>query len=294
MNEAYFHTTNAAEAILRDGFRDGTGNYGMSITLTGVFIANMPVSVNEGAIGDQVLEVVLPDGTDLDDFEIVEEGKDYREWCVPADLINSQAAVRLLNEDEAEQAWFVQLLGPDNEAHRKLWRRARNLNDLGVFTALWLEGDITHLPAYHGAAPDPETVPLIGRLAAYNRAGLVTTCSQPGEPLEEGRGQRAWISGFCNEPTLDKIRAACLGTDLIVIYTPPYCESSTQVVVTINDHAECTWAGGALDEATIEQFYGQDCPNAIDALSEAWQVDIIDPRWGRNDLLWDRLTQALT
>lgn len=100
----YFHTTDAAERILGEGFRDGSGTYLMTtIVLTGVFIADMPVNVNEGAIGDQVLEVVLPDDTDLDDFELVEEGKPYREWCVPAELINRLGTVRLLADDEVEQ-----------------------------------------------------------------------------------------------------------------------------------------------------------------------------------------------
>lgn len=289
MPETYFHTTDSAETILRDGFRDGTGNYGMNITLTGVFIANMPVGANEGAVGDQVLKVALPDDIDLDDFEIVEHGKGYREWCVPAELINSQGVVCLLSEEEAEQIWLSHSLGRNIDGGRSRWRFARTLRDLGIFTALWLEGDITHLPAYYGDAPDPETTPLIGHLAAYNRAGFLTTDSQPGQPLQDGHGQRAWVSGFSDEGTCDKIRAACLGTDLIVIYTPPNCGNATQIVVTIDDHAEHTWAGGSLDEANIEHHYRQDCPLALDALKSAWQIDVIDPVWGRNDLLWATL-----
>lgn len=175
---------------------------------------------------------------------------------------------------------------------RSLWHTARTLEDLGNLTAQWLEGAITHLPAYYGDAPDEETQTLIPHLAAYNRAGFLTTDSQPGEPLEDGCGQRAWVSGFCTEDTCDKIRAACLGTDLIVIYTPPYCDNATQIVITIDDHAEFTWAGGTLDEANIEHYYGEDCPAALDALKSAWQIDVIDPVWGRNDLLWATLDTA--
>ena len=40
-------------------------------------------SINEGATGDGVLELTLPDDFDLDDYELIEEGKPYREWCVP-------------------------------------------------------------------------------------------------------------------------------------------------------------------------------------------------------------------
>jgi hypothetical protein len=46
----YFHTTDAADAILAGGFRDGTGNYGIvDVTLTGVFLADSPVDVNDGS-----------------------------------------------------------------------------------------------------------------------------------------------------------------------------------------------------------------------------------------------------
>ena len=93
----YFHTADAAYVILRDGFRDGTGNYMLvGFTLTGVFLANRPVDCNEGAQSDQVLAVELGDDVCLDEFELVEEGKPYREWCVPAEILNRYATVRLL------------------------------------------------------------------------------------------------------------------------------------------------------------------------------------------------------
>lgn len=85
-----YHTTDAAEAILRHGFRDSTGSYGLTIELTGVFLGDSPMDINEGAKGDQVLRVEFPDDVDLGDFELVEEHKPYREWCVPAALINAK------------------------------------------------------------------------------------------------------------------------------------------------------------------------------------------------------------
>lgn len=57
---AYFHTTAAAEVILCEGFRDATGSYLFAnFTLTGVFIADNPMTVNEGAEGDQVLSIEM-------------------------------------------------------------------------------------------------------------------------------------------------------------------------------------------------------------------------------------------
>ncbi|WP_131811902.1 hypothetical protein [Mycobacterium mantenii] len=99
-----YHTTDAAEAVLRDGFRDTTGSYMIvGLELTGIWLSNRPLDVNEGTKGDQVLRVKLPDDIDIGDFEVIEEGKPYREWCVPAELINARATVTLLSDHELDR-----------------------------------------------------------------------------------------------------------------------------------------------------------------------------------------------
>lgn len=45
------------------------------------------------------------DDVDLSEHAIVEEGMPQWEWCVPAELINRYASVRLLTEDEAATRW---------------------------------------------------------------------------------------------------------------------------------------------------------------------------------------------
>jgi hypothetical protein len=103
----YFHTTtaDAAESILAAGFRDGSGSYGFAtVELCGVFLADLPVDVNEGAKGDTVLAVDLPDDLDLSGFEIIEETPHvrWREWCVPAVVITAHGRVRRLSESEVD------------------------------------------------------------------------------------------------------------------------------------------------------------------------------------------------
>lgn len=94
MTVKLFHTTSAAEAILRDGFRDGVGPYGLVHgTLRGVFLSDRPLDLNEGAEGEDLLEVTLEENL-LGDYELVEKEKPYREWCVPADLLNRHASIR--------------------------------------------------------------------------------------------------------------------------------------------------------------------------------------------------------
>ena len=69
-----YHRTDAADDILRGGFREGEGNYMSDVTLRGVWLSDVPLDIHEGAGGDQVLEVELPDALAIE-HEVVEEGK---------------------------------------------------------------------------------------------------------------------------------------------------------------------------------------------------------------------------
>ena len=86
-----YHTTDAAEAIpILDGdapFHDDRYRLG-GLTLVGVIVSDRPLDANEGRPGEDVFEVTISDDLDLDEYEIVEEGKPYREWIVPAKVLN--------------------------------------------------------------------------------------------------------------------------------------------------------------------------------------------------------------
>lgn len=132
--------------------------------------------------------------------------------------------------------------------HQELWQHARTLTDLGSLTADWLEGTNSYLPAYGSDAdgnirPARETGPLIPHLARANRNGFVTVHSQPAVELTDGCGQRAFVGGFCAVHTVERIQAACLGTDLVVIATPPAWENPTRIAVSIVGGEDCTWVG---------------------------------------------------
>lgn len=171
------------------------------------------------------------------------------------------------------------------------WQQARTLAELGELTAQWLEGALAHQPMYLGG-PSPETLPLIPHLAAYNRAGFITGQSQPGIPFENGWVQRAWVHGFGGAETADKIESELLGTDLIVCTTPPGADNPTRICVTTNNGRAHT-IGGAMRAGYLAEQYREALPAALPALLNAWQIEVIDPRWGRNGLLWNRLDEAL-
>jgi len=107
-----FHVTTAraAAAILGEGFRDGNG-YGTAESFSGVWLADRPLDVNEGAQGDTVLAVrfAVPLSA-LADYEWIEQGKPYREWLVPANFIARHATVALFGGDDAEDERRVEQL----------------------------------------------------------------------------------------------------------------------------------------------------------------------------------------
>lgn len=102
-----YHRTPNPEAILREGFRDLRG----SMDLSGVWLSAVPLDIGEGAKGPTVLSIDIPE-EELVDFEVLEEGKPYREWCVPADLVNRFGPPAIHEDDfsgwtEAEIALYV-------------------------------------------------------------------------------------------------------------------------------------------------------------------------------------------
>lgn len=82
-----FHRTDAAAAILSDGFCDTSGSYGTSREHSGVWLSDTPLEVNDGVEGAGLLAVEIPED-EIADFEWVEEFKTYREWLVPAAIVN--------------------------------------------------------------------------------------------------------------------------------------------------------------------------------------------------------------
>jgi hypothetical protein len=96
-----FHRTTraAVDTIVTDGFRDGHGNYLTESQWSGVWLSDTPLDENEGANGDVLLEVTLDiPNEELADWEWVEEGKPYREWLIPAAVVNPGAKIREISE----------------------------------------------------------------------------------------------------------------------------------------------------------------------------------------------------
>jgi hypothetical protein len=87
-----YHVTSAANAsaIEREGFKDSRGLFLSEAEHAGVWVAGRALDVNElgGIVPEATFEVELEE-SEIAEFEWIEEGKPYREWLVPAAVLNS-------------------------------------------------------------------------------------------------------------------------------------------------------------------------------------------------------------
>lgn len=171
---------------------------------------------------------------------------------------------------------------------RSAWFDAHSLRDVGDVTARWLEGDVRSQTGYQvGAGPDPETTGLIPALAAANRAGFVTTGSQPGC---DGIGydgehwqQHAAVEGFADDATLARLQAAVEGTGLRLTFgkAPARRIDYSQSVDGM--------FGAVLSRRYIAAHYRECASDVVTELQEAWQVCAQDPGYGESTRLWEAL-----
>ena len=101
----FYHRTQSEKAakIIAEGFRDGDGDYMVEgHSFTGVWLSNVPLDSNEGADGDVLLLVTLNlNESELADYEWVEDDKPYREWLIPAALVNAHGQVVIAPDDHS-------------------------------------------------------------------------------------------------------------------------------------------------------------------------------------------------
>ena len=82
---------------MQGGVRNGRGTYLTSKVWDGVWLSDVPLDPSEGADGDDVLVVEMPENV-VEEYEWVEEGKTYREFLIPAEVVNGYPA-RFADDD---------------------------------------------------------------------------------------------------------------------------------------------------------------------------------------------------
>lgn len=96
-----YHRTRQSKAkvILLEGFKDSTGRYMTENLYTGVWFSSYPLGINEGAGGDVVLMLEIPEKI-FKEYEWVEDGKNYRESLIPASIVNKYGPPVVVDEDD--------------------------------------------------------------------------------------------------------------------------------------------------------------------------------------------------
>ena len=97
-----FHRTRtrSAAVILKEGFRDGQGRYLTDRMWSGVWVSDRPLDCYEGAEGDVLLALDIPEDV-FGEYEWGEEFKTYRESLIPAATLNRFGPPVIATEDDS-------------------------------------------------------------------------------------------------------------------------------------------------------------------------------------------------
>ena len=116
----FFHiTSNAnAEAILKEGFRDGTGHYLTDQEWTGVWVSTEPFDGYD-ADAKTLFTIEIPEDV-ISEFEWVQPGMRLREFLVPAALLNSYGPPAVTGDYDDDEI----VVNPDPEEDELLIERA--------------------------------------------------------------------------------------------------------------------------------------------------------------------------
>ncbi|NGO77742.1 hypothetical protein G6045_19050 [Streptomyces sp. YC504] len=181
----------------------------------------------------------------------------------------------------------------------RVWRKAHSFEDLSWLTVGWLEGALLSHPNGHHGGPDSETRPLMPVLCEAYRGGFLTEGSQPGE-LAEQEGtlwhQRAYVSGFAGPGLAGVLGEVARQAGLVTrIYLPagrPMLHGGAVDVTRWGERIN-TGVGEFLRPRAVRSVFLGCRTDAVEEVLAAWQVTVVDPEWGRNDVLWGTLRRAL-
>ncbi|MDQ5861469.1 MAG: hypothetical protein M3536_04310 [Actinomycetota bacterium] len=176
------------------------------------------------------------------------------------------------------------------------WRQAITLEAAGELTARWLEGKSEYQAATFTARYDAETEPIAVELAALNRSGLFTKESQPGLQTDNS-AQRQYVTGFCSADVAVQLLALSTRTELVTVAHAPGESSSAAVPVTLDGDEVVTVLGSSenpVNEEQIQDWAEETNETLALLLADSWYVEILDPVWGRNEVLLPAVLAALT
>ncbi len=171
------------------------------------------------------------------------------------------------------------------------WRNATSFEELCALAVEFLDGDLPAFPGWMAPDIDEETDDLVPALAAANESGFLTTASQPGAcPALSHDGlpwsQRAFVVGFAPLPLVTELRSKVQGTRLQLLDFASHETGGQALPAARHGDREYLHVGTGEGPAELEVFAHRIGPKALKSLQEARYMCLIDPEWGRDDLLW--------
>lgn len=177
-------------------------------------------------------------------------------------------------------------MSPVKWRERKEWEAARTLGDLGQLMARWLEGDLKSNPSYHGKS-DLDSAELTALCAALCRSGFLTWNSQQTGDWGSDIHGRTYIEGFAHDGTLKRIRGACEPAGVIVVAHPTptrkwfsWLDGGPGIPVVLYGDQVRLSVGHQVPRDYVETCWGEVGVEAYADVLSAWQVTVVDPRWG--------------
>ncbi len=168
------------------------------------------------------------------------------------------------------------------------WATTTALAGVGELVAQWLDGTRQWIPTYSSSTPHAETRGHIrAALARVNRAGWVTDSSQPGLQ-RPGLRQRAYASGIAPPALTRYAEQLASDSDLVVLRAVrrPGSTPDINLAVTVRGGRPGTWLGNwAPPEHDVLLEAPLPAPVA-EAVQAAEALQVFDPVWGRDDVLW--------
>jgi hypothetical protein len=179
---------------------------------------------------------------------------------------------------------------------RGVWRQATTLEAAGELTARWLESRSEYQPGTFAPSFDEETRPIAAALSEINRNGLFTKESQPGIRADAGHAQRQYVTGFCSAAAAAELVALSTRSELITIGHAPAEVSAAAVPVTFDGDAVVTVLGSSetpVEDDQLRDWSEETNETLALLLADSWYVEVLDPVWGRNDVLLPEVLAAL-
>lgn len=188
-------------------------------------------------------------------------------------------------------------------AEQRQWADAPDFASLRELTARWCLGELSWSAVGQPAPRDPETEFIGDALAAINRAGLLTTHSQPAQEVRQFNGSqtvqaRAFVEGYATPETEEQFRRLIVGTRLQIAtqmdarWWTSYKGAAPAFrfiyANTVNE-SEGQFGAKLSAEAMGLEFHGCVPGHILDQINEMPRITVWDPQWRPSDLLWRRL-----